>query len=266
MNTKKKLWIIVWLLLIPAIAIGTQLRKMKIEDGDGTNLADVVTASDDDTDIDGLSGVVTNSILNARIDAGSVVVTDLSGGVTFVEGVDYTLDGESGRITILSGGGMSEGTQYLVDYRTEGTSSVDVESSIEGSIVRRIGPDRLTEVNLLGTEVFQGSVDVFQLAIDLKNALWKDDAEAVRGLLDSIGEGIGYVTELLGIVGARAERLENQDLQLQSDRIALEAFLSDVENVDLTSAAVRIQAEEMAYETALATAARMLEISLVNYL
>ncbi len=205
-------------------------------------------------------------LVNARIEEGSVVVTDLSGAVTFAEGVDYTVDDASGRITIVGGGGMSEGTQYLASYTTEGTSSVGVADSIEGSIVRRIGSDRLTEVNLLGTEVFQGSVDLFQLTIDLKNALWKDDAEAVRGLLDSVGEGISHVTELLGIVGARAERLENQDLQLQSDRIALEGFLSDVENVDLTSAVVRMQAEEMAYETALATAARMLEISLVNYL
>jgi len=39
---------------------------------DGSEDVDVVTATDDDTDIDGLNGIVTNAILNARIDAATV--------------------------------------------------------------------------------------------------------------------------------------------------------------------------------------------------
>ena len=124
-------------------------------------------------------------------------------------------------------------------------SSVDIAESVEGTVIRQVGATRQVQVNLLGSEVFQEGVDVFQLAIDFKNALWKDDPDAVGGLLDSIDEAIRHVSELLGVVGTRAEGLENQDLRLQSDQIALEAFLSDVENADLTSAVVRLQGYQL---------------------
>jgi len=202
----------------------------------------------------------------ARIEAGSLVITDQTGGTTFVEGADYTGDYDTGRVTLTAGSGMSEGTTYLADYTTEGTSSVTVADSIEGSIVRRIGPESTVAVNLLATEVFQDGADVFQLAIDLKNALYRDDAGAVNGLLDSVDQAIQHVGELLGVVGSRAQRLENALGSLQSHQIALEAFISGIEDVDLPSAVVRLQSEQVAYETALSVAARLMNISLVDYL
>ncbi len=205
-------------------------------------------------------------LVHARIEEGSLEITDTTGLTTFVEGVDFSVDYASGRLSILAGGAMAPGGAYLANYDTEGISSVEAAGSAEGSIVRQIGKDRLAEVNLLGTDVFQGTTDVFQMAIDLKNALRKDDADAVGGLLDSIDEAIRHVSEMVGVVGGRSENLENQDLRLQSDQVALEAFLSDVESADLASAVVRLQSEQLAYQSALATAARMMEISLVNYL
>jgi flagellar hook-associated protein 3 FlgL len=203
---------------------------------------------------------------HARIANGSVVVTDLSGSTTYTEGVDYTIDYDTGRLTLATGSGMVAGTDYLVSYTTEGTSSVEAAEDIEGSIVRQIDRDRRMTVNFLGTDVFQGDVDVFQLGIDLKNALWRDDPEAVRGLLDTIDSAITQITEKLGLAGTRAQNLEHQQLWLESDEVTLHSFISDIESADLAEAVVRLQSEQMAYESALATTARIMQSSLVNYL
>ncbi len=245
----------------------TRIDDRHVFSGYSTGTAPFIESDEvaDETFTAGPAGTAVD-LTHARIEQGSMMVTDVTGATTFIEGTDYQVDHDSGRITILAGGAMAQGTAYLAGYTTEGVSSVEIAESVEGAIVRQIGPDRQTQVNLLGSDVFRDGVDIFQLAIDLKNALGKDDGEAVGALLDSVDEAIRHVSALLGAVGARAESLENQDLRLQSDRIALEAFLSDVENADLTSAVVRLQSEQLAYEAALATAARMLEISLVNYL
>jgi flagellar hook-associated protein 3 len=203
---------------------------------------------------------------HARVVDGSVVVTDLSGGTTYVEDVDYSIDYATGRLSTLGGGALAEGTQILVGYETQGTSSVTTAGTIQGAIVRQVDADRTETVNVLGTDVFQGEVDLFELAIDLKNALWKDDGEAVRSLLPTISEAIDQTTALLGVVGSRANGLESQHAKLESDEIALAAFICEIEGADIVSAVVHLQAEQLAYETALAATARLMEISLVRYM
>ncbi|MBN1826838.1 MAG: flagellar hook-associated protein FlgL [Candidatus Eisenbacteria bacterium] len=203
---------------------------------------------------------------NARIESGSLVVTDLSGTVTYVEGVDYEADYETGRITLLGGGAMAEGTGYLADYETETYSSFSLADDIEGEIVRQVARDRTVNVNLVAPEVFQADVDLFEMVVGLKNQLWKDDAVGVQGLLDSIDTAIDHVTEVLGVVGTRSVSLENQQISLESNAINLESMIADLDGVDLAEAVVRLQAEQMGYEAALATSANLMQMSLVNYL
>lgn len=205
-------------------------------------------------------------LTHARIVEGSVVVTDEGGTTVFVEGTDYSIDYATGRLTLLAGGGMTEGAKYLVGYETETVSSVEAASVTGGEIVRQVADGSRVTVNLLGTDVFQGTVDLFQLGIDLKNALWKDDADAVRSLLDTIDGAIDQVAELLGVVGTRTQRLEGHQQRLGIEEIALEEFISEIEHVDLAAAVVQLQAEQLAYESALATTARLMQISMINYL
>ena len=56
---------------------------------DGTDSADVVTAADDDTDIDGLNGLVTNAILCARIDADTIKPLRMDASTHSIQTIEY---------------------------------------------------------------------------------------------------------------------------------------------------------------------------------
>lgn len=64
---------------------GTQQTKIT----DGTDIADVVTAADDDTDIDGAKGLVTSAILYGRIDADTIKPLRIDASTHSIQTVTY---------------------------------------------------------------------------------------------------------------------------------------------------------------------------------
>ena len=203
---------------------------------------------------------------HARLSSGSVSVTNLAGTVTYTEGTDYDIDYETGRISLIGTGAMAAGTDYLANYDASTTGSVTAISNLQGDIVRQIDSDRTVPVNLRAPDVFQDDIDLFQMAIDLKNALWKDDANAVRAMMDDIDTAIEHVTEQLGVIGTRADTLQRNQLLLDTHEISLREFLSEIEDSDLTESVIQLETEQAAYEAALASTARLMQISIVNYL
>jgi flagellin-like hook-associated protein FlgL len=245
----------------------TRIDERYLFSGFNTSTAPIETSTQvEDEELIAGPAAVAQDLAHGKIRQGTVVVKDETGTTTFVEGTDYSIDYATGRLTVLAGGGMLEGTRYLVSYETETMSSVEPADSVEGDIVRKVGWDQTVTVNLLATEVFQGNVDVFQVGIDLKNALWKDDVEAVGDLLDRLDGAITQITDLLGVVGMRAQSLEGNQLRLEGDEVTLEGFISGIEDADLASAVVRLQVEQTAYQSALAATARLMQMSLVNFL
>lgn len=205
-------------------------------------------------------------LTHARIASGTVVVRNAAGTVTYAEGVDYTVDHATGRVAILSGGAMTEGETYRADYETTTVSSVETAVPMTGAMLRRVDDDRRVTVNMLGSEVFTDTADVFQLAIDLKNALWKDDGEAVRALLDRVAAAMDHTTQMLGLAGNRAQTLESQQAELESRDLYLEGLIGAIEGTDIAEVVVQLQGEEMGYEAALTAAARLYNLNLMRFL
>lgn len=205
-------------------------------------------------------------LTNAQIVSGSVTIRNTAGTVTYTEGVDYTVNHETGRVTILSGGAMTEGDSYVADYETETISSVTAAVPFTGEMLRQVDDGRRVQVNMLGNEVFTANVDIFQLAIDLKNALWKDDGEAVRALVDQVDGALQGSTQLLGIVGNRAQSLEKQQATIQDRSLFLEGLIGDIEGTDIAQAVVQLQGEEMGYEAALTAASRLYQLNLMRFI
>ena len=203
---------------------------------------------------------------HARVTSGTLTVSNLAGTTIYTEGTDYSVDYDTGRITILASGLMSEGTDYRVSYETDSISSITLNSDVEGDIVRQIDSDRSATVNMLAPDVFQGDEDLFQLVVDLKNLLWRNDGDGVQAFLDNVDNAIDYVTEQLGVVGIRTNSMENQQVMLESESIDIVSFMGEIEGVDMAEAVVRLQAEQFSYQAALATTANLMQLSLVNYM
>jgi len=60
-----------------------------VDSGDAAEEVDVVTAADDDTDLDGLSGLVTNAIMSARIDADTVKPVRMDPSTHVLSTIEY---------------------------------------------------------------------------------------------------------------------------------------------------------------------------------
>lgn len=205
-------------------------------------------------------------LANARLVAGSLVLTDPASGTRYTEGVDYSVDVATGRVEVLAGGGLSAGQDVTASYTTATISSVRATGPLGGDMVRQIGRDRSTVINLTGPQVFAAGGDLFQLAIDIKNALWKDDPATVRSLGVEVGTALDHMGGVLGLVGSRAATLESEQKLLESDATALEEYLSNVRDANLAEVMMRLQAEQTAYQAALASTARVLQSSLADHL
>jgi flagellar hook-associated protein 3 FlgL len=203
---------------------------------------------------------------NPRIVSGSATVTD-GGATTFVEGTDYEIDYEAGRIRRLPGGSMNPGTGYVISYDTETTTQVELMvPDTQGNLNREIAEGVYEPVNVGGEEVLNSGVDIFSLLIDVKNSLFRNDGVAVNQALDEIDAAINQISSSLGMIGATRRGFDLAQAKLDTENTNFKALISSLEDADLAEVIVRFQADQTAYEAALAASGTILNTSLLDFL
>jgi flagellar hook-associated protein 3 FlgL len=205
-------------------------------------------------------------LANPQLESGTVTVRG-PGGVVYTEGVDYTVDYELGRIARIDGGAMGAGTACTIDYTAMTTVGVDLNvDGTDGDINREVAEGVREKVNIGGEELLSSSVDVFALMVRVKNALFRNDSEAVRLALDEVDGALGQVSTGLGALGAVSKGLGLAGARLDSETVNLTALVSSLEDADIAEVMVRLQAEQVAYQAALGAASSILNTSLVNFI
>lgn len=128
-------------------------------------------------------------------------------------------------------------------------------------------------VNLTGNEVFgpiaaDGTAKIFQDLIDLKNHLLASpvDTDAVEedlGKIDANHTGIVNAQTKLGTRSATYEMAENM---LQADNVTITGNVAANEDLDLARAIIDYKNSENVYRAALSVGARIMPLSLVDFL
>jgi flagellar hook-associated protein 3 FlgL len=130
-------------------------------------------------------------------------------------------------------------------------------------IRREIAQGERVDVNVNGTEFFP---DAFARLIELRDALNGDDRATIRNatgtLKASMDEGLTIRSE----IGARVLRVEAAGSRHEDEHVLVESMRSNLQDVDLAEAIVRLQTQETTYEAALATTARATQMSLLDFL
>ena len=183
----------------------------------------------------GFSATVINSAVTITSDGEGVDVSDYNSGFSFQ---NATYNGDSGKINIIVG---------------------------EGAQVR---------INLTGDEVFTGvgvasGTNVFDDLKALKVALEAVpfDPSAVSSLTDNLAKGVNQVESAAVRQSITYKRLETTENHWDKFKNSIVDMLSKIEDADLASAIVELQAQETAYEASLAAAATMLDKnSLIDFL
>jgi flagellar hook-associated protein 3 FlgL len=143
-----------------------------------------------------------------------------------------------------------------------------------GQINVIVGEGAQVRVNLTGNEVFTGvgvtnGTNVFDDLKGLKDALEADPfvASAVSNLADNLAKGVNQVEGAAVSQSITYRRLETTENHWEKFKNSVVNMLSKIEDADLASAIVELQAQETAYEVSLATAAKMFnKRSLIDFL
>ena len=136
-------------------------------------------------------------------------------------------------------------------------------------VERRVGPNLKVRVNVTGPEIFgtENGVDgnlfevVAKIVSDLTASPSSLDAD-----LDLIDARVSDLQNQLGAIGARYNQVEGMRERAESMNVTLTNGLSEIENIDLPRTIVDLQLQEVAYQSALAATARVIQPSLVDFL
>lgn len=143
-----------------------------------------------------------------------------------------------------------------VDY--VGTAGA-VRRTVADGVQVRVDADAATVFGAAGSTVFD---DLADLSIALRSG----DTTGIETGIDRMQVSMDRMTTALADVGTRANRLDRAVGTAKDAELSLTTTLTGLENVDLPRAMVDLQMQEVAYQASLATTARVMQPSLLDFL
>lgn len=138
-------------------------------------------------------------------------------------------------------------------------------AAANGSVERRVGADATVRVDSDGLAVFgSGANSVFQLIDDIAAELTSGADIGAR--LNDIDARMEEIREQHALVGTRQAQIERAQEAHMQQTVALEGQRAGIEDVDLAKAILDLQLQEVAYKSALAVTARVLQPTLMDFL
>jgi len=149
-------------------------------------------------------------------------------------------------------------------YNGEAYDSAFTYAGSSSSSEIDISATRAIEVGYVGSDVFQGTVDLFQSLDDFVTALSTDDGESIRDLIDEFDAGLNQLDLIRTEVGTNTKRaLDMLDLT-QTLQMELQGRLSSVEDVDLAEALTSFSLMQTQYDINLQLTSKTRTINLFS--
>lgn len=138
------------------------------------------------------------------------------------------------------------------------------------TVVREVAPDTTVQVNMSGEQVFGSQSapegDIFAVLDRLATAVANGDNAAITAEHTNSDNARQRMTDAVGVLGARAARVEDIRSRNDLQKERLLQSLSEVEDADLAQSLVSVKARENAYTAALQAASKVIPPSLVDFL
>lgn len=107
---------------------------------------------------------------------------------------------------------------------------------------------------------------MFDALFDLRDRLMAGEQSGVAGLIGVLEGHIDTLLQGRGDLGSRGYQLEKLQAQIQIQNEQLTEVLSKIGDTDVAEAVIRINRHELVLQATLSTAARLMHVSLLNYL
>lgn len=107
---------------------------------------------------------------------------------------------------------------------------------------------------------------IFQTMTDLKEALEGNDVNGIQEAMTNLEDHFDHITTKISDIGAKTARMMIRESILQDSNIFNTDRLSQIEDADIAEAIIDLKEKELAYQAALSSSAKIMELSLVDYL
>ncbi|MDI3533115.1 MAG: flagellar hook-associated protein 3 FlgL [Synergistaceae bacterium] len=194
---------------------------------------------------------------------------DSSGSLTpeeLVSVINALFQGQDVRAELASEGG----NDYLVLFSPRGLTIEGSGGVLVGgmaSSANRGGSGPSNQVLARRTAANQNETDFFGLLEDLSDAMRSGDTTGISdSLLPKIDAFTDNLFKVRGRVGALQLRYETSRKRLQQNDVSLQELQSKISDTDLAEAITRFQMAQSVYQVSLATIARIIQPTLVDFL
>lgn len=143
------------------------------------------------------------------------------------------------------------------DYLANGSVS-------DGKLTREVGAGIIIDINVTGAEI--GFAQIFADLQAFSDALEYDDTETLQTMMGTIDKHIESVLGARAQVGSRQNRLELTVDRFESQEISYADILNNTKGVDIAETIMKLKNEENVYRIALATGARIIQPTLMDFL
>ena len=185
----------------------------------------------------------------------------------------YTTEIDGLRDQILSAANTTHGGRYIfggtvltaAPYSKSGTGVVSYAgNSIPMTL--QVNRDTTLQIQLPGTDVFSGSVDVFQTLADLTTAIQAGNSTGVQTQLQNLQQIFSELSTARTRVGGYMNLADGVASHLSSAGLLRARNVNEVQNADAAQAITELSLSQTNLQATLAVGARLTQLSLLDYL
>jgi flagellar hook-associated protein 3 FlgL len=173
--------------------------------------------------------------------------------------------------TQVSGRSIFAGTKTDTDpfyYDETGTGEV-VYNGNSTPFAIQLGSGIQVDIGRDGREIYGTNWDdnnIFKTLVDFKTALETDDVAAIQGIIDKLETHLETIRSVSADTGSKSIRLDVKERIVEDLTLSYTERTSSIEDADIAEAVVNLKSKELAYQAALSSSAKVMNLSLVNYL
>ena len=176
---------------------------------------------------------------------------------------------DQARASLLSLANASYQGRPVFGGTTAGSVAFDTSGNYvgdSGTVTRTVGPNASVDLNTQATATFgaNGS-NLFDLLSGIANALRTNPANLGSDLTQLDARQLA-ITSDRSLAGAKYQRIQTVQSAASTNSLQLTSQLSDLQDIDLAETVVQVTSANTAYQAALATTAKVGQISLMDFL
>ena len=127
----------------------------------------------------------------------------------------------------------------------------------------KIGKDATIEVGSDGGAVFG---NIFSTMADLKTSLETNDVGGIQDAMSDLDGHFDDISAKISDVGSKMNRMDVKEKIFEDIIFANTDRLSKIEDADMTEAIMELKAREFAYQAALSSSAKLMTLTLIDYM